>query len=71
MKPYKSCFKEETNSAQVIKDLIDLKDVNTDEEKGKFLSLIKGLIFANTSESNKFLTDINTFTSTLKIENYK
>ena len=73
MEKYKSIFKEEDENAksvEAIKDLVDLKKVDTADEKGKFLELIKGLVFANNAQADKFLTKLNTFTSGLKAEDY-
>ena len=59
---------EEDKSAKAIQDLIDMKSVDTPEERGRFGALIKALIFADTKKGDAFLTKINDFTSTLKEE---
>lgn len=72
IKKYKSLYKEQENTSQsVIQSLISMQTIDTNEEKGKFLELIQGLIYANNPIANKFLNDINNFTSKLNIEDYK
>ena len=78
MKKYKSVLpkrikegEEEDKSYKAIKDLIDMKSLDTADDRGKFLALIRGLVFADTSAGDKFLSAINDFTSTLKIEDFK
>ena len=71
---YKKKFEEEDEEAKslkVIEDLIDMEEIDTEEEQGKFLALIKGLIFADNKHGDAFLKKINDFTSTLKIEDFK
>jgi hypothetical protein len=73
MKKYKKESAKESDtdkSKQVISDLIDMKNVDTDDEKGKFLQLITGLVHADNSIAKKFLNDINTFTSKLDSKDY-
>ena len=48
-----------------------MKSLDTADDRGKFLALIRGLVFADTSAGDKFLSAINDFTSTLKIEDFK
>jgi len=76
MKRYKPVYKikedaEEDKSLKAIKDLIDMKSIDTEEEQGKFMALIKGLIFADNKHGDEFLKQINDFTSSLKIEDFK
>lgn len=71
---YKSIFREEDESdksLKAIKDLIELKDVTDEEDQGKMMAMIKGLVFGDNPVADKFLKAINDFTSTLKIEDYK
>ncbi|MFA5153001.1 MAG: hypothetical protein WC554_10605 [Clostridia bacterium] len=71
---YKRRFKEESEeekSLTAIKDLIDMKKIDTEEEQGKFLALLKGLVYADNKHGDLFLTKINDFTSSLKIEDFE
>ena len=58
-------------SYDAIKALIDMKEIDTEDEQGKFLQLIRGLIFADNTVADKFLKAVNDFTSTLKLEDFK
>jgi hypothetical protein len=70
MKKYRSIFQEaeEDKTQDSIDELITMKRLDTEEDKGKFLELIKGIVFSNNSKGNEFLNKINDFTSTLKKE---
>jgi len=71
---YKKQFsedEEEDKSIKAIKDLIDMENVDTSEERGKMMAIIQGLVHADTKVGDKFLSQINDFTSTLKIEDFK
>ncbi len=73
-KMMKEAFKKnkyrETDTSEIISDLIDLENVDTDEEKGKFKELITGLIFSEDDKAKKFLKAINDFTSGLDKEDF-
>ena len=75
LKKYIRHFREESEDAEkskkAIKDLIDMKTIDTEEEQGKLLSLLRGLVFADNEVADKFLKEINDFTSTLKIEDFE
>lgn len=62
---------EEDKSLKAVKELIDMKSIDTEEEQGKFLELLKGLVFADNKHGDLFLKKINDFTSTLKIEDFE
>ncbi len=68
MKRYTKFFKEaeENKTQDSIDALIAMPRLDTEEDKGKFGELIKGIIFSNTPEGNEFLNKINDFTSSLK-----
>ena len=70
-KMMKEAFKmQEADVSEIISDLIDLKNVDTDDEKGKFKELITGLIFNDDAKAKKFLKAINDFTSGLDKEDF-
>ena len=62
---------EEDKSLEAIKDLIDTKWSGSNEEQGKAVALLKGLAFSDTDVSNKFMKELDTFTSGLKIEDFE
>ena len=68
MKRYKSILKEaeENKTQDSIDALIAMPRLDTESDRGKFLELIKGIIFSNSPEGNEFLNKINDFTSSLK-----
>ena len=72
MERYKKRFKQleaEDSDAETLKSiqaLIDMNKIDTAGEQGKFLELVKGLVFSKSDVSNKFLAKINDFTSGLK-----
>jgi len=68
MKRYKRIIKEaeENKTQDSIDALIAMPRIDTEDDKGKFIELIKGVLYSNTSEGNEFLNKINDFTSSLK-----
>jgi hypothetical protein len=73
MKRYKKIIKEaeENKTQDSINALIAIPKLDTEESKGKFLELIKGIVFSNTAQGNKFLNKINDFTSTLNKQEFQ
>jgi len=68
MKRYKSIIKEaeENKTQDSIDALIAMPRLDTAEDKGRFLELVKGIVFSDSPEGNEFLNKINDFTSSLK-----
>lgn len=78
MKRYKPIFTKvkeaddnEAKTLEAVKALIDMKDISNEDEQGKFIELLKGIVFANNAHGDNFLKQINDFTSGLKIEDFK
>ncbi len=74
VKKYNRKFKEdagEDKSLEAIKDLIDTKWSGSNEDQGKAVALLKGLAFSDTDISNKFMKELDKFTSRLKIEDFE
>ena len=61
----------ETKTLKAVEELISMDDISTEDEQGKFLELLKGIVFADKKHGNAFQKKINDFTSTLKIEDFK
>ena len=76
MKKYKSIFKEEdekksdTNVSKIIGDLIDTDWSGSNEEQMKAVNLLKGLATSDDSKANKFMKDLDTYTSKMNKEDY-
>jgi len=62
---------EEDKTLEAVKALIDMKDISNEDEQGKFIELLKGIVFADNKHGDEFLKQINDFTSSLKIEDFK
>ena len=62
---------EEDKSLKAIKDLIDTKWSGSNEDQGKAVALLKGLAFSDTDISNKFMKELDKFTSGLKVEKFE
>jgi len=74
MERYTSIFAEadeEAKSTKAIKDLIELKAVTSEEDQGAMLAILKGLVFGDNPVADKFLTALNDWTSSLKIEDFE
>lgn len=74
MKKYNRTFKEESDeekTIKAIKDLIDTKWSGSNEEQGRAVSLMKGIAFSDTDVSNKFMKELDKFTSGLDVEKFK
>jgi len=61
----------ESKTLEAVKALIDMSDISTEDEQGKFIELLKGIVFADNAHGDLFLKKINDFTSGLKIEDFK
>jgi hypothetical protein len=74
VKKYNRKFKEdaeEDKSLEAIKDLIDTKWSGSNEDQGKAVALLKELAFSDTDISNKFMKELDKFTSGLKVEKFE
>jgi len=73
LKPYKRLMveDEEDKSETAIKDLIAIKTVTDENDQGKMMALLRGLVFGDNSVADKFLTALNDWTTSLKIEDFK
>lgn len=79
IKKYERKFKDkikeaddnEAKTLEAVKALIDMKDISNEDEQGKFIELLKGIVFADNAHGDIFLKKINDFTSGLKIEDFK
>jgi translation initiation factor 2B subunit (eIF-2B alpha/beta/delta family) len=72
MKKYKKFFKEEeqTDIKKIISDLIETNWSGSNEEQIKAVQLLKGLATSDESSANKFMKELDDFTSTLKKEDF-
>lgn len=75
MQKYTSIFKKlkedsGTNVQEIIKELISTK-WSQSEDKGKALSLFKGLMFSDSPSAKKFISDLDDSTDKMDLEAYK
>lgn len=74
MKKYKSIFKEkeksDTNVSKIIGDLIDTDWSGSNEEQMKAVNLLKGLATSDDEKANKFMKDLDSYTSKMNKEDY-
>lgn len=78
MKKYKSIFKEEdekksdtANVSKIIGDLIDTDWSGSNEEQMKAVNLLKGLATSDDEKANKFMKNLDSYTSKMNKEDYK
>lgn len=71
MKRYKSRLKEEVDVQKVIGDFINTKWSQDPNEKGKVISMLKGLIYSDDSKAQKFIKDLDDASSKMNFEDYK
>jgi hypothetical protein len=67
----KTDLKEAVNVDEIIKELIDTSWSGDNESQMKSVQLLKGLATSDDPKSNKFMKKLDTFTSGLKVEDFK
>lgn len=64
-------IKEQEETEEIVKDLIDTKWSKDDDSAGKAVNLLKGLAFSDDEKAKQFIKDLDELTSTLDAEDYK
>jgi hypothetical protein len=62
-------FKEEFSVSKAVKEVIET-NWSSDSDKGKFVTLIKGLVFSEDPKAKQFVKDLDDLTSKMDESKY-